>query len=89
MSKGILEGGELAWRGGVRLSDASGSMAAVYDLDLTAAIEELPPEFQAGLKTVLLHLVHVSVAKKWMTLVRLHGPVYPADKMSAGVASQD
>jgi len=56
MSKGILEGGELDWRGGIRLSDAPGSMAAVYDVDLTEAIEELGPAFRESLNTVLLHL---------------------------------
>ena len=58
-------------------------------MDLTAAIEELPPEFQKGLTTVLLHLIHVSIAKKRMTLVRLHGPVHREEKISSYVKLQD
>ena len=56
-------------------------------MDLTEAIEELGPAFRDSLNTVLLHLVHVSIAKKRMTLVKLHGPVYPANQECGSVAS--
>jgi hypothetical protein len=74
-------------RGGVRLSDAPGSMAD--DVDLTEAIEGIPLEFQKGLTTVLLHVVHVSIAKKRMVLMKLHGPVYREEKISSYVKLQD
>jgi hypothetical protein len=64
-------------------------MAGVYDVDLTEAIEELGPAFRDSLNTVLLHLVHASIAKKRMTLVKLHGPVYREDKTSQKVKSRD
>jgi hypothetical protein len=64
-------------------------MAAVYDVDLTEAMRELSPESRESLSTILLHLVMGSIAKKRMTLVRLHGPVYPPPKMSLSVVSND
>jgi hypothetical protein len=79
----------MAWRGGARLSDAPGSMAGVYGVDLTEAIEELGAAFRDSLRTVLLHLINVSVAKKRITLARLHGPVFPEDKISSFVKSRD
>ena len=81
--------GEWRRRGGARLSDAPGSMAGVYDVDLTEAIEELGPAFRDSLNTVLLHLVQVSIAKKRMTLVKLHGPVYREEKNFPFVKSRD
>jgi hypothetical protein len=64
-------------------------MAGVYDVDLTEAIEELGPAFRDSLNTVLLHLIQVSIAKKRMTLVKLHGPVYREDKTSQKVKLGD
>jgi hypothetical protein len=79
--------GEWRGRGGARLSVAPGSMAGAYDVDLTVAIEELGPTFRDSLNTVLLYLIHVSIAKKRMTLVNLQGPVYPANSKCGSVAS--
>jgi hypothetical protein len=59
-------------------------MAAVYDVDLRSDCGHrgAGPAFRDSLNTVLTHLIHVSVAKKRMTLVKLHGPVYPEEKIS-------
>jgi hypothetical protein len=84
-----LKKGEWRRRGGARLSDAPGSMAGVYDVDLTDTIEELGPAFRDSLKTVLLHLIHVSIAKKRMNLVKLHGPVYSVKQTSSFVKLRD
>jgi hypothetical protein len=86
----ILFGGELIWRGGVRLTDAPGSIAPVYDVNLGEAMQALPNAFRSSLETILTHMINEAVAKGRMTMVPVYGPVYTEESInSSSVASRE